>query len=167
MSTVATSSQRQLETRLRRFIGPVTEIPGDLIAFGAASTGFAHVALATAPGTVHPAGSSPGTLEVSFIHEGWWLASLLLYVPLFFFTRRWRSIWLGTLGAAVLAAPQFWATEVNLDRWSRSGQGDGLEQLATFIPWCMFVVFLVAAVVGRIAAAIAANDCAGHADEAA
>jgi hypothetical protein len=149
MSTVATSSQRQWRPDCAVSSGPSLRSPGDLIAFGAASTGFAHVALATAPGIVHAAGSIPGTLKVSFIHEGWWLACLLLCVPLFFFTRRWRSIWLGALGAAVLAAPQFWATEVNLDRWSRSGQGDGLEQLATFIPWFMFVVFLVAAVVGR------------------
>lgn len=126
------------------------EVLGDLIALGAASTGFASVALAQAPGITHPSGDIPGLQDVSFIHQGWWSASLFLCIPLFFLTRRWRSIWLGLAGAAVLTVPNFWAVDVNLDRWSRSGLGDGLEQLAVFIPWVMFFFYLIAAVAGRL-----------------
>ncbi len=151
-------ADKQQTGRRRGWVGGVAEILGDLLAFGAASTGFAHVALSLAPGVTYPPDSIPGTQEISFIHEGWWMASLLLSVPLFFFARRWRSIWLGDLAAVVLAAPQFWATEVNLNRWSRSGLGDGLESLAILVPWFMLLVFFVAAALGRVAAAIAASN---------
>lgn len=44
----------------------------------------------------------------------------------------------------------------------QSGQGDGLEQLAIFVPWVFSSVFIAAAIVGRVAAAVAANDAGGQ-----
>jgi hypothetical protein len=151
MSTVTAHTDNPHTGGRSRF-SKVTEILIELLALGAASTGFAYIALSLAPGVTHPSDSIPGTQEISFIHEGWWLASLLLCVPLFLFTRRWRSLWLGSLAAVVLTVPQFWATEVNLNRWAESGLGDGLEGFAIFVPWFMLFVFFMAAVVGRVMA---------------
>lgn len=148
------------QTGGRRWLGRVTEILVELLALGAASTGFAYLALASAPGVTYPPGSAPGAQEISFIHGWWWMASLLLCVPLFFLTRRWRSIWLGSVAAVVLTGPQFWATEVNLDRWAQSGLGDGLEGFAVFVPWFMLFVFFGAAVCGRAWAASTPTDAA-------
>ena len=132
--------------------GVVLEIAGDLVLLCTAAIGFDAIALAEASGVTHPPGSLPGTLEVEFIHSGWWVASLLLCVPLFFFTRRWRSAALGLLAAGLVTAPQFWATSVNLARWESSAQGDGLEHLAILIPWVFLACFVVAALLGRMAA---------------
>jgi len=163
LSTVTAHTDRP-HTGRRRWFGAATEILVELLALGAASTGFAYVALSAAPGVTYPPDSPPGTQEISFIHQGWWMACLLLCVPLFLFTRRWRSIWLGSLAAVVLTVPQFWATDVNLGRWAESGLGDGLESLAMFVPWFVLFVFLVAAAFGRVTAAVGTTG--GSAGEA-
>jgi hypothetical protein len=147
MSTV-TAHTDSPQTGGRSWFSRVTEIVIELLAFVAVSTGFAYVALALAPGVTH-ASNAPGSQEISFINGWWWMASLLLCVPLFVFTRRWRSLWLGSLAAVVLTIPQFWATEVNLDRWAQSELGDGLEGFAIFVPWVMLFIFFGAAVCGR------------------
>lgn len=165
MSTV-TARTDSPETGGRSWFSRVAEILVELLALGATSTGFAYVALSRAPGVSYPPDAIPGTQEISFIHGWWWLASLLLCVPLFLFTRRWRSIWLGALAAVVLTVPQFWAAEVNLDRWAQSGLGDGLEGLAFFVPWFMLFVFFVAAAWGRVAAAAATTGATTASDEA-
>jgi len=148
MSTVTAHTDNP-QTGGRSWFSRIIEILIELFAFGAASTGFAYLALALAPGVTYPAHSLPGTQEISFINGWWWTASLLLCVPLFVFTRRWRSLWLGSLAAVVLTIPQFWATEVNLDRWAQSELGDGLEGFAIFVPWVMLFIFFGAAVCGR------------------
>jgi hypothetical protein len=153
MTTVGAKPHSESGSRRHSLVGKITEFFGSLVLFAVASTGFAYITLAPALDATHPPGGIPVAEDIPCIQERGWIACLVLCVPLFFFTRRWHSFLLGAIAAVVLTLPQFWAIQVNLDRWRQSGVGDGLEQLAIFVPWVVLLAFLMAAAAGRIAAA--------------
>jgi hypothetical protein len=98
------------------------------------SVGVAVLALATADG-VTPLGDDAYRTE--FISAWWWLAWLLVPVPVLTARRRPRA---AVLQAAALVLPQFVAAAVCVARYRSSGWSDGLEGLAFLQPVALTVV---------------------------
>ena len=94
----------------------------------ATSAGIAALALATAQG-VTPVGDD--AYDTEFISAWWWLAWVLLPVPVGTARRRPRA---AALQAVALLLPQFVAAAVCVSRYRSSGWSDGLEGLAFLHP---------------------------------
>ena len=92
------------------------------------SSAVAVLALATARG-VTPLGD--GVYDTEFISASWWLAWLLLPVPVAAARHRPRAAAFRTVA---LVLPQFVAAAVCVPRYRSSGWGDGLEVLAFLHP---------------------------------
>jgi hypothetical protein len=114
-------------------LGRGRDLPAVLVVL-ALSVGVAVLALTTARG-VTPLGDDVYATE--FISAWWWLAWLLLPVPVATSRRRPRAAAAQTVA---LVLPQFVAAAVCVSRYRSSGWSDGLEELAFLHPVLLSVV---------------------------
>ncbi len=84
-----------------------------------------------------------------------WFAAALLFLPVLLAAH--RSLLTALPAVAVAAVPQFWAASVGLERIRPD---DGLEALIYLVPLTMTGLFLVGAVLGGLARALALRDAA-------
>ncbi len=103
----------------------------------ALSSGIAVLALATASGVTALGG---GSYETEFISGWWWLAWLLIPIPVLAARRRPRA---AVLQAGALVLPQFVAAAVCVSRYRSSGWSDGLEIFAFLQPGLLTAATLV------------------------
>jgi hypothetical protein len=94
----------------------------------ALSVGVAVLALTTADGATR---LDDITYRTEFISAWWWLACLLVPIPVLTARRRPRAALLQTVA---LVVPQFVAAGVCVSRYRSSGWSDGLEVFAFLLP---------------------------------
>jgi glucose-6-phosphate-specific signal transduction histidine kinase len=103
----------------------------------------ATAALAFANGAVRISGDDYST---EFVDDPWWVASLLLVIPVFFIAR--AKGWLGAAVAVLVGAVQVVVAAITVHRYQVSGWSDGLESFAYLEAFAFAFVFAIAAFAG-------------------
>jgi hypothetical protein len=120
---------------------PWLQLPLQLIALGLTAFLINRMALDAASGVVR-IGPGP-TFDTEFVDGAWWLANLVLCVPLWAFGRQWWRPVPCLLAAVAVAAPSYWAFDVMLARYAASGWSQGLEYLGIIFPVGFSLCFIL------------------------
>ena len=84
--------------------------------------------------------------DTSFVNSGWWYAMVVLCAPIWWLSRaRW---WMALLAAVVPTYATFHVAHTVVDRYARTGWGDGLEVFSYVISAVHAACFVAAAAIG-------------------